>query len=61
MKRRTRILAVAVGALALAGAVVYATIPDSHGVIHGCYDSHGALRVIDTGAGQSCTSRETPS
>lgn len=48
MKRRTLMLAVAVGALALAGAVAYATIPDSRGVVHGCYDTNGVLRVIDT-------------
>jgi hypothetical protein len=56
---RTRIIAVAVGALALAGAVAYATIPDSGGVIHGCYNTtNGQLRVIDTGAGQTCKNGE---
>ena len=39
--------AVAGGALA-AGAVGYAAIPDSGGVIHGCYQKvNGQLRVID--------------
>jgi hypothetical protein len=53
-------LAVAVAALALGG-IAYATIPDSSGVIHGCYNvGNGALRVIDTGKGQTCTAgRET--
>jgi hypothetical protein len=58
---RTRIIAVAVGTLALAGAVVYATIPDSAGVVHGCYTRlTGQLRLIDTGAGQTCLRYETP-
>jgi hypothetical protein len=59
MNRRTQVLSWAVGALALAGAVAYATIPDPKGVIHGCYDSNGRLRVIDTGRGQLCRSGET--
>jgi hypothetical protein len=38
-----------------AGGVAYASIPDSSGVIHGCYKtSNGQLRVIDTGLGQTC-------
>ena len=49
-----------VGALALGG-IAYATIPDGGGVIHGCYQKNqGSLRVIDTGAGQVCTSSESP-
>jgi hypothetical protein len=57
---RTRIIAAAVAALALAGAVAYATIPDSGGVIHGCYQrNNGQLRVIDTGAGQTCNPSES--
>jgi len=48
-------------ALLMAGGIAYATIPDPGGVIHGCYKSTGgALRVIDTGAGGSCLSSETP-
>ena len=47
-------LIAAVSALAVAG-IAYATVPDSGGVIHGCYASKdGALRVIDTGAGGAC-------
>lgn len=58
---RTRVIAVAIGTLALAGAVTYATIPDSAGVVHGCYTRlTGQLRVIDTGAGQTCLRFETP-
>jgi hypothetical protein len=58
------VIAVVAGAL-LAGGVAYATVPDSGGVIHGCYArtssgqaQAGALRVIDTGLGQSCFSNE---
>jgi hypothetical protein len=41
-----------VAALALVGAgVAYAAIPDSSGVIHGCYSTkNGSLRVIDSAA-----------
>jgi hypothetical protein len=57
-------------ALAAAGAAfgvvtaVQASIPDSKGVIHGCRNTQpatgplGALRVIDTGAGQACHAGE---
>lgn len=44
-----------------AGAFVMAAIPDSNGVIHACYatkDGTG-LRLIDSEAGQACTSKET--
>lgn len=41
-------LAAAVAAALVAGGVAYATIPDSSGVIHGCYQkSGGSLSVID--------------
>jgi hypothetical protein len=44
-----------------AGAVAYAAIPGSDGVIHGCYTTRGSgsLRVIDTSAGQHCTAAES--
>lgn len=44
--------------------VAVASIPDASGVIHGCYltsgnpNVRGALRIIDTGAGESCASGE---
>ena len=42
-----------------AAQVAYATIPDSGGVIHGCYDAgNGTLRVIDTEAGEACRPQE---
>ena len=49
-------------AVAFAGqvAVAYAAIPGAGGVISACYDKQGALRVIDAGAGQSCSKKETP-
>jgi len=60
MSRRTvAYVAVALVALTAAG-IASATIPDSSGVIHGCYAKAsggappGTLRVIDTGLGQSC-------
>jgi hypothetical protein len=43
-----------------AGGIAYASIPDASGVIHGCIKTKsGALRVIDTDAGQACGSKET--
>jgi hypothetical protein len=46
-------------ALVLAGgALAWASIPDSSGIIHGCYASNGTLRVVDSEAGQTCKSNE---
>jgi hypothetical protein len=57
--RRAIIAVAAAAAAAVAitgGAIAYASIPDSSGVIHGCYTvKGGALRVIDTAKGQTCT------
>ncbi len=52
--------AVAVAAVGLvAGWIAHAAIPDSGGVIHGCYaNKDGALRVIDAAAGQSCDAKK---
>ncbi len=48
-----------VAALGVGGAVAFAAGPDEGGVIHGCYEeSTGALRVIDTGAGETCAESE---
>jgi hypothetical protein len=45
----------------LAGGVAYAAIPDSNGVINGCYQKKvGNLRVIDPSAGQTCRHSEVP-
>ena len=48
-------------ALILLGALAYASIPDSSGVIHGCYKkSGGTLRVIDDTTSQCDSRAETP-
>src|SRR6266566_365655 len=47
-----------VGAV-LAGGAAFAAIPDSSGVVHGCYQKNvGNLRVIDPSAGASCRPSE---
>ena len=61
LSRRGVYLGLISGAAAvLAGGVAYATIPDSQGVIHGCYTPNptGQLRVIDTDKGQTCKTGE---
>jgi len=56
---RLAVAAAAVAVFALAAGVAYATIPDSSGVIHSCYDnSTGNLRVIDTSVTASCKNSE---
>ena len=52
----------AVAGFALCAGIAYASIPDSGGVIHGCYaNKDGNLRVIDTGSGGACDAKkETP-
>jgi len=61
-----RVALLAVGGLALAGGAVYAAIPDSNGVIHGCIDDRtairgtNALRVFDTAKTAACPSGMTP-
>jgi hypothetical protein len=45
---RGGLIVAGVSALALAGAVAYASVPDSGGTIHGCYNKVlGTLRVAD--------------
>jgi hypothetical protein len=59
---RPRVVLLACAALGLtAGGIAYASIPDSHGVINGCYDRNGTLRVISAGPGPggSCKRAET--
>lgn len=54
MSRRVRLAAgaAATAAAALVGGVAWSAIPDSGGVIHGCYQKQqGMLRVIDDAAG----------
>jgi hypothetical protein len=59
MRRRTVFLSV-LGAvlLTMGGVAAHATIPDSSGVIHGCYDKSGALRVVDPPTPPGCTAKE---
>jgi hypothetical protein len=45
-------------AIALVSAA-WAAIRDENGTIHGCIGRDGALRVIDTEAGEACKSRES--
>lgn len=58
--RGKRATAAALAAMLVIGAgVAYASIPDQNEIIHGCYKAaDGKLRVIDTGAGDSCLSSE---
>lgn len=60
MRIRWKALAVVAGAtLALGAGLAWAVIPDSAGVIHGCFKSStGNLRVIDPGAGGTCNASE---
>jgi hypothetical protein len=52
------ITGICLGAL-FTGGIAFATIPDSSGVVHGCYSkTSGALRVIDTGKSQKCAISE---
>jgi hypothetical protein len=54
-----RLAALTFLALAAAGGIAYASIPDSSGVIHSCYKTmSGDLRVIDSEAGQNCLASE---
>jgi hypothetical protein len=63
VRRRPLLLAVGVAlAVAAAGGIAYAGIPDSGGVIHGCYKTspnQGTLRVIDSEKGQTCSVNES--
>jgi hypothetical protein len=58
--RRAIIVIVTMAVVGAIAGVALATIPDSSGVIHGCYDNKtGGLRVIDTDKGHTCTKSET--
>jgi hypothetical protein len=55
MRGRSFVLGLVAGAFLAGGVAAYAAIPDSGGVIHGCYQKNvGNLRVIDSGAGGKC-------
>jgi hypothetical protein len=64
---KTKIAAIAAGiaAVAAAGSVAFAAIPDGNGVIHACYGKPGspkpgAIRVIDPSKSEACSSLENP-
>jgi hypothetical protein len=59
VRPRGLVIAAAVAILVAGAGVAYATIPDGAGVIHGCYDKKGNLRVVDPSAGGACTGGET--
>lgn len=57
--RKLLLITAALAAVALAGGIAYATIPDGAGVIHACYSKSGdTLRVIDSST-SSCKGNET--
>jgi hypothetical protein len=58
MRRLLGALVLAVGFAIVGTAVAVAAIPDAGGVIHGCYDKMGALRVINAPSA-SCSTKET--
>src|SRR5262245_44414659 len=60
--RHVRLVALSAIVLGVAAVgVAYAGIPDSSGLIHGCYKTlTGQLRAIDTEAGGACASSEKP-
>jgi len=61
LRSRTAILVMlgAGAAAVVGGSVAFATIPDSAGAVHGCYDRLGNLRVIDTDKHATCYPWET--
>jgi hypothetical protein len=63
ISRKVSFIAAVTSATVLGGittAIVWASIPDGSGVIHGCYrNSNGALHTIDTDKGETCTAQET--
>jgi hypothetical protein len=57
--RRIVAALVATAALVVGGTVaVLAAIPDASGLIHGCYDKNGYLRVVDPPIPPGCTPKE---
>ena len=61
MTRPLKLTMVVLAALSIAAGVAYATIPDSGGVFHGCYDKQsGQLRIFDPAGGtiKACSSKE---
>jgi hypothetical protein len=62
-KRTGLVTAGLVAGLVMVGGTAFAvssSIPDSAGVIHGCYDSGGNMKVIDTSVTASCPKGYSP-
>jgi hypothetical protein len=55
---RPWVVAFSASLLLTVGGLAYASIPDPGGVIHACLNAKGKLRLIDTGAGQTCHAGE---
>jgi hypothetical protein len=61
LSRRTLVAGATVLAVTVGAGIAYASIPSTNGVINGCYEKRtGILRVIDSDAGKTCLSFETP-
>jgi hypothetical protein len=58
-RKKRQLVALGLVAAAVAAGAAYAAIPDAAGVIHGCVNKAGALRVIDPAAGDRCSKTET--
>jgi len=60
-RRNQRLFFISAAIITLLGVIGYASIPDSNGVIHGCYKkSGGTLRVIDDATSQCDARAEIP-
>jgi hypothetical protein len=54
-----RVVLIAIGALAVAGGIAYAAIPDGNGTIHACVlAGQGQVRIVDPAQG-TCKANET--
>jgi hypothetical protein len=59
--RRFALLGLVVGVGVAVGGIAYASIPDSGGLIHGCFQkNNGNLRVVDSSSGKGCGPSEKP-
>ena len=50
LARVLTVTAIAASGVLVAGGLAMAAIPDGQGVIHGCYDTGGNLKIVDAGA-----------
>lgn len=64
--RHRGFVGIAIVVVLIIGGATWASVPDSNGLIHACYltsgnpNARGALRVINTDAGETCNSNESP-